>query len=68
MSQVLCVSAAPTIVISPAHCYFDETPEVQTLVPQYYKNATAQIGRCALPFDRTFTAVFSVRYRVWCLA
>ena len=40
--------AAPTIVMSPAHCYFDDTAETETLVPQFYQNATAQIGRCAL--------------------
>ena len=38
--------AAPTIVMSPAHCYYDDTTEINQLVPQYYKNATAQIGRC----------------------
>ena len=37
--------AAPTVVMSPAHCYYDTTTEVATLVPRYYLNATAQIGR-----------------------
>ena len=39
--------AVSTVVMSPAHCYYDNTPAVATLVPLYYQKATAQIGRHA---------------------
>jgi hypothetical protein len=31
--------------MSPAHCYYDTTPAIETVIPLYYTNATAQIGR-----------------------
>ena len=31
--------------MSPAHCYYDTMPAIETVIPLYYTNATAQIGR-----------------------
>ena len=55
---------APTVVMSPAHCYFDTTPAIETVIPLYYTNATAQIGRrvcfAGCPQNRVADVMLSV--------